>query len=36
VDQDGFFIDTVEGSQLTASLILEVADRLEGKKTASD
>ena len=33
VDQDGFFIGTVERSQLTASLILEVADRLEGKTT---
>jgi hypothetical protein len=32
VDQDGVFVGTVDRSQLTASLILEVADRLEGKK----
>ena len=36
VDQDGFFVGTVERSQLTASLILEVSERLEGKSDASD
>ena len=36
IDQDGFFVGTVERSQLTASLILEVSDRIEGKTTATD
>lgn len=36
IDEDGFFVGTVERSQLTASLILEVSDRLEGKTTATD
>lgn len=31
VDEAGFFVGMVERSRLTASLILEVADRLEGK-----
>jgi len=30
VDKDGFFVGTVERSQLTASLILDVTDRLAG------
>lgn len=30
VDKDGVFVGTVERAQLTASLILEVADKLEG------
>ena len=33
VDDAGFFVGTVERSQLTASLILEVVDRLEPKTT---
>ncbi|MBI5461573.1 MAG: hypothetical protein HY941_05230 [Gammaproteobacteria bacterium] len=32
VDKEGIFVGTVERAQLTASLILEVADRLEGKE----
>jgi hypothetical protein len=36
VDEAGKFIGTVERSQLTASLILEVAARLEGKGSAKD
>lgn len=31
VDKDGVFVGTVERSRLTASLILEVADRIAGK-----
>lgn len=34
VDRNGQFIGTVERSRLTASLILEVAERIEGKTTA--
>jgi len=36
VDDAGFFVGTVERSQLTASLILEVADRLEPKTADRD
>lgn len=36
VDLDGFFVGTVERSQLTASLILDVVDRLEPKTAGSD
>jgi len=36
VDNAGFFVGTVERSQLTASLILEVVDRLEPKTTGKD
>lgn len=36
VDDAGFFVGTVERSQLTASLILEVVDRLEPKTAGSD
>jgi len=36
VGETGNIIGTVERSQLTASLILEVAARLEGKSSAKD
>ena len=35
VDQGGGFVGTVERSRLTASLILEVADRIDGKAVAT-
>lgn len=35
VDKDGFFVGTVERSQLTASLILEVVSRLDGDAAGS-
>lgn len=36
VDKDGFFVGTVERSQLTASLILELAVKLGAKTTSAD
>ncbi|MEJ2363763.1 MAG: hypothetical protein P8075_12710 [Deltaproteobacteria bacterium] len=36
VDDAGFFLGTVERSQLTASLILDVVDRLEPKSAGKD
>ena len=36
INEDGFFVGTVERSRLTASLILEVADQLKGKTAVTD
>lgn len=36
IDQKGYFVGTVERAQLTASLILDVVDRMDNKKTGKN